>query len=122
MLTEVMPIEKFHLGVVLTVITGLEVSYRRIHGVYDLLGFMTGEDVKFSQVPDAIKKCKPHLIKQLPQLASSDISLVAIEFGKELDAKDGPFEKRVFLKNWLAEQVVVYGETFEVRPIQKLTK
>ncbi len=96
-----MKTKKFHLGDVLCVTTGLLVSPRHIHGVNDILDFMTGDDLCLHQIPRAIDECKPHLLEQFPKLAEVDVSGVNTENHVQ----------------WLAEQVAKYGEEFEVKPI-----
>ena len=98
-----MKTKKFHLGDVLSITTGRLVSPRHIDGVYDILNFMTGDNLFTSQLPRASDECKSHLLEQFPQLAEVDASTVNTENHVQ----------------WLAEQVAKYGEEFEVKPIPK---
>jgi hypothetical protein len=98
-----MQTKKFHLGDVLSVTTGRLVSPRHMDGVYDILNFMTGDNLFTHQLPRASDECKPHLLAQFPQLAEVDASGVNTKNHKQ----------------WLAEQVAKYGEEFEVKPIPK---
>ena len=99
----------FHLGDVLSITTERLVSPRHIDGVYDILGFMTGESLFTHQLPRAARECQGPLLAQHPDLAA----IVPPEtFGD--GSKDGA-ENAVNL--WLAEQVAVYGETREVAPL-----
>jgi len=95
-----MQTKEFHLGDVLSITTGRLVSLRHMDGVYDILNFMTGDNLFTHQLPRASDECKPYLLAQFPQLAEVDTS--------------GVGKNHV---QWLAEQVAKYGEEFEVKPI-----
>lgn len=60
---------KFHIGDVLSITTGTLVSPRGMEGVYDILGYMTGESLFTHQLPRAAESCKPALLRRHPQLA-----------------------------------------------------
>ena len=100
-----MKTKEFHLGDVLSITTSRLVSPRHMDGVYDILNFMTGDDLFTHQLPRASDECKPHLLEQFPQLVAVDASGVN---GKNH-------------VQWLAKQVAKYGEEFEVKPIPKGT-
>jgi hypothetical protein len=94
----------FDLGDILSVTTGFLVSPRHIGGVYDILGFMTGEQLFTHQLPAACRECEPLLLAQHPQLADIDI---------------GKFEGEAHVKTWLSEMKAKYGETL---PISRITE
>lgn len=60
--------KEFSLGDVLSITTGRLLSERRIDGVYDILNWMTGDDLFTHQLPRAGKACQPWLVEQYPQL------------------------------------------------------
>jgi len=60
----------FHLGDVLTVTTGKLVSRRHMEGIYDILNFMTRDNLFTHQLPRAGRECAPALLEQHPQLAA----------------------------------------------------
>lgn len=93
----------FHLGDILSVTTSRLVSPRHIGGVYDILGWMTGESLMTHQLPRAAGECEGPLRAQHPDLAEVE---VPEKFGGKAD-----------VDRWLAEQVAVYGETREVAPL-----
>jgi hypothetical protein len=93
----------FHLGDVLTITTGALVSPRHMDGVYDILNWMTGDNLFTHQLPRAMDECQGPLLAQHPDLAA----IVLPDFG---DGKAAVYA-------WLAEQVTVYGETREVTPL-----
>ncbi len=61
--------KSFHLGDILSITTGRLVSLRHIDGVYDILNFMTGDNLFTHQLPRASRECAPELKKQFPALA-----------------------------------------------------
>lgn len=93
----------FHLGDVLSVTTGYLVAPRGIEAIYDLLSFMTGDDLFTHQLPRAREECAPDLLRQYPDLAEV---WVPAEFGDE-----------AHVLSWLAKQVVVFGEHLDVTPL-----
>jgi hypothetical protein len=98
----------FHLGDILSVTTERLVSPRHIAGVYDILNWMTGDNLFTHQLPRACGECKSPLLAQHPDLAAI---VPPEDFGAGKDsAKDA-------VDRWLAEQVAIYGETREVTPL-----
>ena len=59
----------FHIGDVLTVTTGMLLSPRGMDGVYDILNFLTGENLCTHQLPRALKEVVGIVYEQHPQLA-----------------------------------------------------
>lgn len=95
--------KSFHLGDILSVTGEKLLSPRLMSGVYDILNYMTGENLFTHQLPRAGRACKPHLLKQFPQLENADCEGITGEnFRERLDA--------------LVQQ---FGETFEVEPLPK---
>lgn len=93
----------FHLGDVLSITTDKLMSPRLMEGVYDILNYMTGEDLFTHQLPRARDICGPQLLKQHPELTGVDCEGVNPEnWQRRLDA--------------LVKQ---YGETVEVEPLPK---
>lgn len=104
-----MTTKTFHLGDILTITTGRLVSPRHIEGVYDILNWMTGDDLMTHQIPRAMDECAGPLLAQHPDLGAVRVP-EGFGDGSEGDAKQAVYE-------WLAEQVAVYGETREVAPL-----
>ncbi len=92
---------KFHLGDVLTVSTGALVSPRHMEGVYDILNYMTGDNLFTRQLPRALGECRPWILRQHPQLAECDASDV----------------DKLNWEDWLSRQVDLFGEELTVEPI-----
>ena len=96
-----MKTKKFHLGDILSVTMGRLVSPRHMDGIYDILNFMTGDNLFTHQLPTASRVCKPDLLRQHPQLKNVDAS--------------GVNKKNA--EHWLAEQVGKYGKYLVVKPL-----
>lgn len=79
---------QFHISDVLSVTTERLVSSRHMEGVYELLHFLTGDDVPTHEVPDAMKECEPCLRSQFPSLFPNDGVMKAclIDLDKSLKA------------------------------------
>lgn len=93
----------FHLGDILSVTTGLLVSPRHIEGVYDILNWMTGDNLFTHQLPRAGEECQGPLLRQHPDLAD-------VQIPDEFDGKE-------HVERWLVEQVERFGETRPVTPL-----
>lgn len=93
----------FHLGDILTITTGRLVSPRHVDGIYDILNFMTGDNLFTHQLPRAMDECQGPLLAQHPDLA-------AIVVPEDLSGQEAVAE-------WLATQVAQYGHTREVAPL-----
>lgn len=91
----------FHLGDILSITTGRLVSPRHVDGIYDILNFMTRDNLFTHQLPRACDECKPYLLRQHPQLKEVDASKVDCDNWQE----------------WLAEQVAAFGEYLSVEQI-----
>ena len=99
-----MTTKTFHLGDILSVTTSRLVSPRHIDGVYDILNWMTGDDLMTHQLPRASRECEGPLLAQHPDLAAVVVP----------DGFGGSGER---VEAWLAEQVAIYGEFREVTPL-----
>lgn len=93
----------FHLGDVLSVTTGRLVSPRHMDALYDLLNFMTGDNLFTHQLPRACDECAPALLERHPDLKSVEVP--------------AEFRDPAHVEEWLAEQVTRYGLTRQVAPL-----
>jgi len=91
----------FHITDILTVTTGNLVSSRHMDGVYDILNYLTGDNLFTHQIPRALTECAPPLLRQHPQLAAADTSGVTPE---NLPVRT-------------AEWVAAFGEMLPVAPL-----
>ena len=96
---------EFHIGDVLSAMTGILVAPRGVEALYDVLGFVTGEEgLMTHQLPRACRECEPYLREQFPDLA-------AIEMPDPWP--DG--DRQTVVYAWLDEQVARYGQTRTVQ-------
>lgn len=97
-------VKEYGLDDILTITTSILLSSRHMDGVYDILGYMTGEELFTHQLPRAAEQCRPELLRQHPQLADVTIAEDA-NLGEE------------GAKKFVAEQVKLFGEKLPVRPL-----
>lgn len=100
-----MTTKTFDLGTVLTITTGRLLT--DIGSVYEILNFMTGDNLMTHQLPRASEACEKPLLAQFPKLAEITIP----------DKFEGPDLKHS-VQNFLATAVRVVGNTFEVEPLE----
>src|SRR4051812_24177917 len=60
--------KQFHISDVLSVTTGRLVSSRHMDGIYEILNFLTGDNLFTHQLPRAMRECEPWLKTQFPKL------------------------------------------------------
>ncbi len=94
--------KNFSIGTILSVTTGSMVSEDGMNGVYEILNFMTGDNLFTHQLSRAANECKPYIFKQHPQLKNVSafgvtannfekwLSSIQAEFGKELSISPLP--------------------------------
>lgn len=97
-----MTTKDFHIGDILTVTTGIFCAPTGVGAIYNILGWMTGDDLMTHQLPRAGRECEADLKRQHPDLAA----IVMPKFSGEAEGRA-----------WLAEQVGIYGETRPVAPL-----
>jgi hypothetical protein len=93
----------FHIGDILSVTTGRLVSPRHVDGIYDILNYMTGDNLFTHQLPRGMDECKPALLSQHPQLADVE---VPDDFGGEQQVVE-----------WLETQMAWLGRELPVAPL-----
>ena len=59
---------EFDLGDILSITTGILVADRKMDAVYDILNYMTGDNLFTHQLGRAADECRPWLLRQHPQL------------------------------------------------------
>ncbi len=93
---------KFDLGDVLSITTGRLVSKRGMDGLYDILNYMTGDNLYTHQLPRASDECQPWLLRQHPQLTK----VIVLKWKDEAD-----------VWQWLTAQEALFGSQLVVEPI-----
>jgi hypothetical protein len=72
--------KQFHIGDVLSVMSGVLVSPEHIGGVYKLLGWMVRDDgIMTHQLPRVTRECGPFLRSTFPDLAAIDVAAAGVK-------------------------------------------
>lgn len=98
-----MTTKTFHIGDILTVITGRLVSPTHMDGVYDICSHLAGESVMTHQLPRISREAKQPLSDAFPDLAG-------IVVPDDLEGAED-------VHTWLAAIVAEHGETRLVEPL-----
>lgn len=94
---------EFDLGDILSITTDRLVSPRHMEGVYDILNYMTGDNLFTHQLPRASRECQGPLLEQLPQLVNVDVP--------------EEFEGKQHVEDWLFATKLIFGESLTVSPL-----
>jgi hypothetical protein len=70
-------------------------------GVYEILNYMTGDNLYTHQIPRAIEECQPFLLKQFPDL-------------KNVIADDVTCDN---IDEWIKDKAKRFGEYKDVEPL-----
>lgn len=103
---------KFHISDVLSVTTGRLVSTRHMDGIYDILNFLTGDNLFTHQLPRAMDECRPWLRTQFPGIMEDSPTMV-VDLAR-LDAalnsiRGDKWKTDKAIAKWLEEVRVAYG-------------
>jgi hypothetical protein len=110
--------KSFHIGDVLSVITGRLVSERHMQGIYDILNWLHQDNLFTHQLPRACRDAEPWLRESLPQFYGPDIDAAISDMERRVaEVPKEPEPVAVVISAWLAELAIKYGERFEVAPI-----
>lgn len=118
-----MEAKEFHLGLILTVITGRMVAPRGIEDLCEIFEFLTGhpDNWRNQELGDG---CQTYLQQQFPQFTSNEMELAVADLVRRInlqivcDSEDRERFKKI-ADDWLAKQVVHYGEKFAVQPMTR---
>jgi hypothetical protein len=121
----------FDISDVLSVTTPYLVSSRHMEGVYDILNFLTGDNLFTHQLPRACRESQDWLRTQYPQLMPDDLNMkLAIPRLKEMIAESSPQEgcarwvEMIRDGNGLPRQIPVHamgkGMHTRIDPIEEL--
>lgn len=104
--------ENFHISDVLSVTTGRLVSSRHMTGIYEILNFLTGDELFTHQRPRAMDECEPWLRTQFPQLMKDSPRMAELlsEMDKRLAAVEKSREDHaVVIAEWVEELRQEFG-------------
>ncbi|MEU0515611.1 hypothetical protein [Amycolatopsis sp. NPDC006125] len=94
--------ERFHLGHLLSITTGVMLSPDGVGGIYRIIDHTTGQPHMTHQLPRAAEEIAPYLTEQHPWLA---------------EITCGGFDNEADYHGWMDEQVARYGEWHAVTPM-----
>jgi hypothetical protein len=100
-----METKMFHISDVLSITTGYLVSTRHMDGVYDILNFMTNDNLFTHQLPRASDECKPYLREQFPQLDGPQMQFALGELLEMLKTPSGRKEADKLVLGWISKLV-----------------
>lgn len=89
---------RFHIGDIISAGKGVLVAPEGIGAVYQILNWMTDDNLFTHQLPRAGRECDPWLARWFPWYSTVNSSVVTRDNWRE----------------WLAEQVAAHGEYHEV--------
>jgi hypothetical protein len=104
----------FDLSDILSITDGALVSTRHVEGVYDILNYMTGDNLFTHQLPRASEACQPVLLEQHPQLAGAVFPRWQFEQLRPIKEL-----RQAFCDKWVADMKARYGETLPVAPLSE---
>lgn len=106
--------KQFKLGVVLSITTGRFLAENNFGEVYEILNWMTRDELFTHQLPRASQECKPVLLRRFPKLQEVEQS----ELWRELcDAADAGAQDAEWFKAWRVRAYAAFGEVFDVERI-----
>lgn len=85
-----------------TVTTGQVLSPSGMGGIYNILNYMTSDNLYTHQLPRAAGECAPELLRQHPALA---------------DVKPPVLSGQTEVKTWVAAMAKVHGKMLPVQPL-----
>ena len=111
----------FHVGDILTIIYDRLLSPNGMKGVYDLLNFMTQDNLATHQLPRAFAECKPYLIEQFPHLDGPYVRFAVAELLELLKRTPREDEKNLLI-GWISKLAcgkygVIVHESYEVEAL-----
>lgn len=118
---------QFHLGDILSVTTDRLLSPSGVDGLYDILNYMTGDNLFTHQLCRASEQCKPYLCAQYPQFdpaENPDLLFAIGELVLMMKSVDGlpnpqPADRSNLFGGWLSKLTTKYGETHPVLAISE---
>ncbi len=93
--------KQFHIGDVISIATDRLMSPRHMQGVYDILNFMTDDDLCTHQIPRFMRECRPQIIKQFPQFSEINFSKAIEALDEALTDKKASGDLEETVQEWL---------------------
>ena len=109
----------FHISDLLSVTTGRLVSSRHVGGVYEILNFLTGDNLYTHQLPRAMDECAPWLRAQFPAIMEDSAGMPERLAVLDATIKAAPENTTAAVANWV-EDVRVASGLPEMVPVYEL--
>lgn len=101
--------EYFSRGEVLSVVAGRMLTREAL----DLLSFMSGgHPVELRKFEELCSKCRPQIIAQHPELASSEMQAEIARLENDLSRTT---DSHIVIQRWVRRQVAHHGDSLEIR-------
>lgn len=94
--------KNFHLSDVLTITTGRLVSTRHMDGVYEILNWMTADELFTHQLPRASRECAPVLCALYPSLSEEALAVELDQLSFVMKDEDTREMREQKVASWLA--------------------
>lgn len=118
------PIRHFHLGDILSITTGRLVSPRHMDGIYDILNFLTDDNLFTHQLPRVCREVAPWMREQYPDLFPGnrlvDFWIEAMDRAAELAGEDK--EKRNVAVQMFIEHIRSAFNLETMLPVKRMPK
>ena len=107
----------FDLADVLSITDGMLLSKRHMGGVYDILNFMTGDDLFTHQLPRAADECRPHILRQVPVLDSEGVKadLASLRHILNEEGQKPAPDLRGVIDRVVGRMALRYGDSFTLQ-------
>ena len=107
--------KNFHISDVLSITTGRLVSSRHIEGVYDILGWMSGESLMTHQLPRVGEEAEPVLSEKYPHLSKEAMASDLLELDRLLlEANRDQEKSAAAVRSWVDAIAAKFGLDFAV--------
>jgi hypothetical protein len=110
--------KEFDLGDILSITHDRLVSPRHMEGIYDILSYMTGDEIYTHAIPRVGRICKPVLLAQHPQLNTPEVQAAVDAMGEKIEKIDSRSDRKAFLEGWLTGMKIEFGDTLPVDPLR----
>lgn len=116
--------KEFHISDILSITTGRLVSTRGMQGIYDILNYLTGDNLFTHQLPRASEECEPYLKRNYPKLFPDYPAMKSLlrDLDDSIDSCDGSREELVErVDRWvgLVMKVLKLPEYMGLLPLSK---
>ena len=103
--------KQFHIGAIISVVDGRLVAKNLISDIYEILNYMTDDNLFTHQLPRANNECKPVLIDALGAIIDFDQIKTSLD---EVIKNSTDNDRGGKISKWLDQQAELYGAFHDV--------